>query len=533
MTKGILRKTAIRYFLPAILPMLVINGIFFIFIRSNEEHEQKNEMRAVTERMIYELNRNVDDAVSVSDYLYINSELNQFLAHNYTDGADYYEKFNQLLKDNVIRYYYTAQSVYRITIVTSNKTITNGTYFIQEEEVKDQEWYQKFQEGSQKIAVCTSYNDNPYMRHYQRARTISIVRKMDAGQEDAILKLDVDYTKMLQNIFHEEQNADIYICEGEKVIFSNLFDDVTDDFPDRSIYHKNALEVSGEIELYGTDWEIFVTADHQGIFGGMKRNFLVSVLLILFDISFPVLIVSVTGRIWQERQDLELSKKQAELNALQSQMNPHFMFNTLESIRMHSLIKEEEETEQMLGKFSLLLRQASQWDRDFICIREEMSFIKSYLDIQKYRFGERLDYEIFLEEGCEEWMVPKFGILTFVENACVHGVEKARNGKISAAVCREGKLLRIEIADNGAGMEPEQLEQIRRLMEQASMADLKGTAHVGMLNSMVRLRLYCEGNVDFDMKSAKDEGTTVIILLKPYSDSQAEKKWNRTGGNMK
>ncbi len=532
MIKGILRKMTIRYFLFAILPMLVINGIFFIFMRSNEEREQKSEMRAVTERIIYELKRNVDDAVSVSDYLYMNSDLNQFLIQDYTDGVDYYENFNQLLKDNVIRYYYTAQSVYRITIVTDNRTITDGTYFIQEEEVKNQEWYRKFQEGSQRIRVCTSYNDNPYLRHYQRARNISIVRKMDISQGTAVLKLDVDYTRMLQNIFHEEQNADIYICEGENIIFSNRSDDVTEDFTARSAYQKKTLEVSGGVELYGTDWEIFVTADRQGIFGGMRRNLFVSVLLVLFDISFPLIVIAQVGRIRQERQDLELSKKQAELNALQSQMNPHFMFNTLESIRMHSLIEGEEETERMLGKFSLLLRQASQWDRDFICIREEMSFIKSYLDIQKYRFGERLDYEISLEEGCEEWMVPKFGILTFVENACVHGVEKARNGKISAAVRREGRRLRIEIADNGAGIEPEQLEHIRRLMEQASMADLKGTAHVGMLNSMVRLRLYCEGNVAFEIQSAKDEGTTVIILLKPYSDSRAKKKWNRTGGDM-
>ena len=303
MIKGILRKMTIRYFLFAILPMLVINGIFFIFMRSNEEREQKSEMRAVTERIIYELKRNVDDAVSVSDYLYMNSDLNQFLIQDYTDGVDYYENFNQLLKDNVIRYYYTAQSVYRITIVTDNRTITDGTYFIQEEEVKNQEWYRKFQEGSQRIRVCTSYNDNPYLRHYQRARNIFIVRKMDISQGTAVLKLDVDYTRMLQNIFHEEQNADIYICEGENIIFSNRSDDVTEDFTARSAYQKKTLEVSGGVELYGTDWEIFVTADRQGIFGGMRRNLFVSVLLVLFDISFPLIVIAQVGRIRQERQD--------------------------------------------------------------------------------------------------------------------------------------------------------------------------------------------------------------------------------------
>lgn len=526
----ITRKTAIRYFMSAILPILVVNGIFFLFIRSNETNQQRGEMKAITERIIYELKRNIDDAVSVSDYLYMNSELNRFLMQEYTDRTDYYEKFNQLLKDNVIRYYYTAQSVYRITVVTDNDTITNGTYFIQENEVKDLEWYQKIQGSSQNMIVCTSYNDNPYMRHFRRARNISVVRKMDEVQGNAVLKLDVDYTKMLQNIFHEEQKADIYICEGEKIIFSNCSDDATGDFQSKEEYQKKELEVSDTVKLYGTDWDILVTAGRQGIFSGMRRNLLLSLILILFDVFFPLVVFTLINRINQERQDLELSKKQAELNALQSQMNPHFMFNTLEGIRMECLIKGEDEIERMLGKFSRLLRQASQWDRDFISIGEEMSFVESYLEIQKFRFEGKIDYEISIEESCREWKVPKFGILTFVENSCVHGVEKTRGGRISVIVCNEGKRFRIEVADNGIGMEQEQLEQIRRMMEHASMEDLKGTTHVGMLNSIVRLKLYCEGNVEFEIGSVRGEGTRIIILLKPYSDSRAEQKWDDTGG---
>lgn len=186
---------------------------------------------------------------------------------------------------------------------------------------------------------------------------------------------------------------------------------------------------------------------------------------------------------------------------------------------MKSLLNGEDETEEVLGKFALLLRQASRWDKDFITIREEILFVGSYLDIQKYRFEDRVAYEISVEECCMERMISKFGILTFVENACIHGIEKERKGgKITLDIRKaEGRLV-IEVCDNGRGMDSGQAEQIQRKIQNASMEDLYSASHIGMLNAVVRLKNYFDGDVIFEVSSAKGLGTKINISIPSDAD---------------
>lgn len=119
-----------------------------------------------------------------------------------------------------------------------------------------------------------------------------------------------------------------------------------------------------------------------------------------------------------------MERQNAELLALHSQINPHFLFNALESIRMHSLLKNEYETADMVEKLALMQRQYVEWGNDSVEIRREMGFVRAYLGLQKYRFGERLSYSLEVEEDCLDIKIPKMTVVTFVENACVHGIEE-------------------------------------------------------------------------------------------------------------
>ena len=125
-----------------------------------------------------------------------------------------------------------------------------------------------------------------------------------------------------------------------------------------------------------------------------------------------------------EKQEIELARQNAELLALHSQINPHFLFNVLESIRMRSLIQGEEVTAGMIEKLAILERQNINWASDHVKLEEEMSFVEAYLELQQYRFGNRLRYEIDLPADCADYYIPKLTLTTFVENACVHGMEK-------------------------------------------------------------------------------------------------------------
>ena len=145
-----------------------------------------------------------------------------------------------------------------------------------------------------------------------------------------------------------------------------------------------------------------------------------------------------------KEQEILVGRKNAELLALQSQINPHFLFNALESIRMRSLLKEESETADMVEKLAIMQRQYVDWGNDSVEIEQELEFVKAYLSLQKYRFGDRLNYNLEIDPECAQLRIPKLTIVTFVENACVHGIEsKASPGWIFVRVYkREEQLCR-------------------------------------------------------------------------------------------
>lgn len=98
-----------------------------------------------------------------------------------------------------------------------------------------------------------------------------------------------------------------------------------------------------------------------------------------------------------EHKNLELQRRHAQLNALQSQINPHFLFNALETIRMRSLMKDEDETARIIQHMAKIFRNALTWNRDKVSIREELEYVTCFLEIQKYRFGDKLNYTIDLD----------------------------------------------------------------------------------------------------------------------------------------
>lgn len=213
-------------------------------------------------------------------------------------------------------------------------------------------------------------------------------------------------------------------------------------------------------------------------------------------------------------QEVNIARKNAELLALHSQINPHFMFNALESIRMHSVIKGEDETAEMVEKLALMERQYVDWGSDMIQISQEMSSVEAYLLLQKYRFGDKLRYELDIEEECKMKLVPKLTVVTFVENACVHGMEnKTIECWVFVRVYREGNEMIIEVEDTGTGIGEEQIAEILEKSRTIELDDLKNAGHVGIYNALLRLKMTMGEDYKFDIESEKGIGTIIQIRI--------------------
>jgi len=211
-----------------------------------------------------------------------------------------------------------------------------------------------------------------------------------------------------------------------------------------------------------------------------------------------------------QKKSLELERKQAELNALQSQIDPHFLFNTLETIRMRSLIKNETETAEIIKYLSRTFRRTLSWKQDMITVMEEVEFLENFLKIQQYRFKDKITYELNIEEEAKRCRIPKMSIQPFVENASIHGIEKIKGaGVIKVDIRKEDNRLHCVIEDNGIGIPRERLAKIYEDMESESSI----SENIGIANVYRRLKLFYGDRFELRIESKENEGTRVILSL--------------------
>lgn len=222
------------------------------------------------------------------------------------------------------------------------------------------------------------------------------------------------------------------------------------------------------------------------------------------------------ARLRQTR--LEREKAQANLLALQSQVDPHFMFNALECIRLKAMDKNEVETARMIKYMSRMFRHLIDWDEDLIYLRDDIKFLTEFLAIQKYRFDDEFDYTLNVSEAAENCLLPKLIIQPLVENACVHGVEAIatqRHVDITATV--HDKMLHLIVSDNGGGMDQARLDALHAMLSGGE--PLKGS--VGLYNVYQRLKLYYGGTYTLSVSSRVGSGTCFSVEI-PLRNSKEE-----------
>jgi two-component system sensor histidine kinase YesM len=210
---------------------------------------------------------------------------------------------------------------------------------------------------------------------------------------------------------------------------------------------------------------------------------------------------------------LDIKKKEAEINALQSQINPHFLFNTMESIRMNLWKKQDYETSEVIQNFAHLLRKSIDWSSYNITLKHEIDLVSAYLEIQKYRYKDKVDYEITVSEELVHFIIPKFTLQPIVENAIYHGIEmKKGKGKLILNAEIVDNKLKIVVQDDGVGMDPNTLEFAREQIYSEQQVD-GAKRSVGIRNVHQRLKLHFGDEYGININSEINVGTIVEIYL--------------------
>ncbi|WP_424767401.1 sensor histidine kinase [Paenibacillus sp. sgz302251] len=157
-----------------------------------------------------------------------------------------------------------------------------------------------------------------------------------------------------------------------------------------------------------------------------------------------------------------------------------------------------------------VFRNSISWKRSWVTVREELELIECFLEIQKYRFGDKLEYQLTVDETVYEHMIPKMTLLPFVENASIHGIESTPGiGLIAIQIrCADNRIV-FRLSDNGKGMSPDKL---RELLHSLQGDDMIGD-NVGMKNVYIRLKLRYKDDFSFDIRSEEGKGTVVELRL--------------------
>lgn len=206
--------------------------------------------------------------------------------------------------------------------------------------------------------------------------------------------------------------------------------------------------------------------------------------------------------------------RKAEFELLQAQINPHFLYNTLDTIVWLAESGEQKMVVSMVGSLSDFFRTSLNQGKDIVSIKEELAHVRSYLEIQQVRYQDIMNYEIDVAEEFDKCLIPKITIQPLVENALYHGIKNKRGiGKIIITGKREGGILILRIEDNGIGITKERLLQVQWEIE-GKVTDKKDIYGLYNVNERIRLNFGEEFGIFIDSKYG--EGTVVTVKL-PYT----------------
>lgn len=225
-------------------------------------------------------------------------------------------------------------------------------------------------------------------------------------------------------------------------------------------------------------------------------------------------ILSLMNEVEQaQRENFELEKRQQEIRfkMLASQINPHFLFNTLESLRMKSLMKGNREIAEIIKKLGKLIRYSISVTGEMVTLQSEIEFVQHYLDIQKFRYGERLSYKLDIDPLSKHVLIHPLIIQPIVENAVIHGLQdKVGGGTVIIRTKVIDSYLHVVVQDDGIGIPADRLRRIQKSLQHL---DENNGNRIGLINVNHRLIISSGAESSLNIESKENKGTMVSFKL--------------------
>lgn len=216
------RKIFLLYFYCVMLPLVLTDTVICGMFIHDEKEAREVRLKNMVKSVEYMMNSAADEAAALSENIYFNKYINEFLNKEFSSGLDYYNQYQELLKDSLFDSSLGTSNAI-ITMYTDNPTVVNGGRFWKMERIKGKSWYEEFLASGQEMQMYF-YFEASGTTNLKLPRKASFVRKLDRYKRDPyqkLLKIDLDYTGINQNLIMANYQDEVYVCQGEKIIFSN------------------------------------------------------------------------------------------------------------------------------------------------------------------------------------------------------------------------------------------------------------------------------------------------------------------------
>jgi Predicted signal transduction protein with a C-terminal ATPase domain len=558
-------KFLLIYLLCVLLPILTINIFFYQRNSDDIRIREEENLRKSIERASGELIGMLEESVALSRSLAGDDSLYVALDREYASPLDYYDEYNDLLRDRLTRY--MSPNIVEVSIFTDNASIQSGTnYQVFHRDSNNLPWLGQLNQSNGNIVVV-AYNETGGLYPGKRISIVSKMNNYTAYSKYAkYLKIDLNIEKMESILNRELDSLQLRLVDGQNQVVaasagteapliaqntrvSSTFsesgysmeraigdyryvkgwklvgiadtrriDDLLDDARSSIIwlaiistmvptllifiilhsYHYRVKKLSRHMEKVRNErFDLIDIKEGGDEIGGLIRTFNVM-------ISKITTLINDVYKLEIRQKSLELERVRTELSMLQSQVNPHFLFNTLNALLVVCTKNGYSDVTEIVKNLSLLMRQLLSRVDDLVPLREELELTTMYLQIEKFRFGHLFNYTFDIDPQVLSLRIPRMSIQPLVENACKHGLQARKDDRTILVTARLNERdLVVSVVDNGVGMERSKLQQ---LMENVR-SDSGMNGHIGIRNVYRRLELFYNGVVRFQLNSDPDKGT--------------------------
>lgn len=567
MDKSIMKKLLLTYILLIIIPLILIGSISYFYSISFLEDRIVKSFKELNQQMVTNTDTFLKNMLRVVESPFYDQKLLRILSKDYTSfeyplyekSADYRYIVDELFQklflfngdiDSLVIYANNTEAAYR----KGNQVIYNYDY-----KPFDEAWFKQIESQQGKATVVGLHPEKQVSNNSSVMSVGQVIVDPSTNQKLGTFVVnfrDTALQRLYQGLNSGPEAEQVIVDENDTILFSTHNQHIGQNFQDKVNHNgtedyyivKNTSAVSG--------WTFYSIIHKQAMYREVYliRNFIFFILGIIIITAFcvayfvsrgitnPIRQLSImmsrvekgdfnvtievksqdevghlgnsfnmmTREIQQliaKMKDEEHQKRNAELNALQAQINPHFLYNTLSVIRWMSQAQMADNITETLDSLIHLLTYSARNTKEFVSIEEEMDFIRNYVALLELRYFNTFEVTYEVEEEVLHYQTLKFIVQPFVENAIFHGfTDESHFYRLQVSVRRYEQGVRFTIQDNGVGMSQEQIDRLMHINK-----GKQGMNSIGVRNVIDRIQLHFGTQYGVKMDTIPREGMTILI----------------------